>query len=153
MRPIGSHPHAAEAMCIEGSATPGSRVHRSAAAGCRPRPFRMAEQLSCCNPSDIRWTRGFGRVGFFVGLRGGDISHHLAAVWTDTILRPLYKPHDTREPARPVACSEALVKFALGVAFGIQRNKFAEVLGDEQYGAGWGGCSGTRFAGHCQTRT
>eukprot|EP00973_Karenia_brevis_P022666 3119836-Karenia_brevis.AAC.1 len=61
---------------------------------------------------------------------------NLAALWTDALLRPFYKPSDTTEDARPVTCSEALLKFAVGCGVVGARSKFADVLGDEQYGAG-----------------
>ena len=51
----------------------------------------------------------------------GAIVDDLAHIWTDSLLRPFFKASVTAEPARPVACSEALLKFALGCVFQSQR--------------------------------
>ena len=66
----------------------------------------------------------------------GKIHPALARVWTDYILRPGFKPSADAEPSRPIACGEALTKFALGCIFIGVRAQFQSVLGDEQYGNG-----------------
>ena len=66
----------------------------------------------------------------------GKIADDLAELWTDTLIRPFYKPSTCAEPSRPIACSEALLKLALGSVFQSHKKELAVRLGEEQYGAG-----------------
>ena len=59
-----------------------------------------------------------------------------AKLRTDALLRPFWKASLTREVGRPVAVSEALLKYALNVAVDLEKKAIAKVLGTEQYGCG-----------------
>ena len=58
-----------------------------------------------------------------------------ASIWTDTIARPFWKTGDCRK-IRPVLCSEAMLKFAMGVCVRGAENQIQAAVGEDQFGAG-----------------
>ena len=66
----------------------------------------------------------------------GRIVPDLADYWTPAVLRPFWKPAPAKEEARPVACAEALLKYAVGAQVELQGRRLKEALGPRQFGAG-----------------
>ena len=64
----------------------------------------------------------------------GAVSPHLARLWTAALVRPFFKSNGV--DVRPVLCSEALVKLALGSAVDAAHDKVMEAMGACQYGGG-----------------
>ena len=64
----------------------------------------------------------------------GAVSPHLARLWSGALVRPFFKSNGV--DVRPVLCSEALVKLALGSAVDTVHDKVPEAMGPRQYGGG-----------------
>ena len=63
----------------------------------------------------------------------GVVSPHLARFWSGALVRPFFKANGI--DVRPVLCSEALVKLALGSAVDTVHDEVQEAMGPQQSGA------------------
>ena len=64
----------------------------------------------------------------------GEVSDWVAAEWTQTMVRPLFKGNAVG--IRPVLCSECLLKFAAACMVRSTEAELTAAVGDFQYGFG-----------------
>ena len=65
----------------------------------------------------------------------GDIPLWVTPIWTGALARPFWKSAEQRT-VRPIMCTEALVKLALGIVATSARAQIEHAVGPHQYGAG-----------------